>query len=182
VLLDRGVYLIALALKVFGAVERVDARLDVTAQGVDQHASLQLTHRGSGHSQLSASFTALMSNTAGLACSKGVIGLERPLIGTEMVSTLLAAAHQPLDSRPRLGMRQALVRSLRQSPVLRRLKQVLPNGRREHLPYGSNRYLPQLLHFLALLKAREHESDVVPLDLSLDILRVIDRARADHRR
>ena len=42
VLLDRGIYLVALALNVFGPVERVDARLDVTAQGVDQHASLQL--------------------------------------------------------------------------------------------------------------------------------------------
>jgi predicted dehydrogenase len=183
VLLDRGVYLIALALKVFGAVERVDARLDLTAQGVDQHASLQLTHRGSGHSQLSASFTALMSNTAGLACCKGIVALERPLIGTEMVSIRLEAAqHQSADPALHLGRTQILARSLRQSPLLRRLKRALPNTRKEHLSYGSNRYLPQLAHFLALLKAGERESDVIPLDLSLDILRVIDRARMDHRR
>jgi hypothetical protein len=97
-----------------------------------------------------------------------------------MVSTWLAAA-QP-QSPERLGLRQVLARSLRQNPLLRRLKQALPNARKEHLPYWSNPYLPQLQHFLALLKAGEHESDVVPLDLSLDILRVIDRARMDHRR
>src|SRR5262249_46461137 len=59
VLLDRGIYLIALALKVFGAIERIDARLDIAPNGVDQHASLQLGHRGGGQSQLSTSFITL---------------------------------------------------------------------------------------------------------------------------
>jgi predicted dehydrogenase len=184
VLLDRGVYLVALALKVFGPVERVDARLDVTSRGVDQHVSLQLSHWQGGLSQLSASFTALMSNTAALACSGGMIRLEEPLIGAERISTRRMATERTSPQEAALPLRasQNVLRTLRQSPLLRRLKQALPNAPREHLSYGTNKYLPQLEHFLGLMKAGARESGVVPLELSLDIQRVIDRARADHRR
>ena len=184
VMLDRGIYLVALALNMFGPVESVDAQLVVTADGVDQHASLQLRHRGGGQSQLSASFIALMSNTASLACSGGTIRLEEPLIGAETVSTRRVAAVHALVREPaqRSGMRQKLIRSLRQHPFLRRLKRTIPNARREHLSYGPDPYLPQLYHFLGLLRAGARESDVVSLGLSLDIMRVIDRARADSRR
>ena len=184
VLLDRGVYLVALALKVFGPVERVDARLDITGQGIDQNAFLQLSHQRGGLSQLSTSFTALMSNTAALACSGGMIRLQEPLIGAERISTRRMANRRTAPQDPNLPLRafQNTVRTLRQSPLLRRLKQSLLNAPSEHLPYGTNKYLPQLEHFLALLKAGARESSVIPLELSLDIQRVIDRARADHRR
>ena len=176
---------VALALKVFGPVERVDARLDITGQGIDQNAFLQLSHQRGGLSQLSTSFTALMSNTAALACSGGMIRLQEPLIGAERVSITRRMANKrtaPQDPNLPLRVFQNTVRTLRQSPLLRRLKQSLLNAPSEHLPYGTNKYLPQLQHFLALLKAGTRESRVVPLELSLDIQRVIDRARADHRR
>ena len=183
VLLDRGIYLIALALKVFGAIERIDARLDIGAHGVDQHASLLLGHRGGGHSQLSASFTTLMTNTAALGCSRGIVRLEEPLIGAEMVSVRLAAAKraQPQDATLPLGAGQKFVRMLRQSTLLRRLNQALPKARREYLSYGPDQYLPQLKHFLTLLKTGARESDVIPLEVSLDIQRVIGRARMHDR-
>ena len=168
----------------FGPVERVDARLDITGQGIDQNAFLQLSHQRGGLSQLSTSFTALMSNTAALACSGGMIRLQEPLIGAEQISTRRMANRRTAPQDPNLPLRafQNTVRTLRQSPLLRRLKQSLLNAPSEHLPYGTNKYLPQLEHFLALLKAGARESSVVPLELSLDIQRVIDRARADHRR
>ena len=175
VLLDRGIYLVALALKVFGPVERINARLDVTAHGVDQQASVQLSHSGGGQSQLSASYTSLMSNTAALACSGGVIRIEEPLIGSETVSMQLMAAKRtsPQDPTLPLGPRQRLVRTLRKSPLLRRIKRAVPNARREYLSYGRDQYLPQLEHFLDLLKAGARESGIVPLELSLAIQRVI---------
>jgi predicted dehydrogenase len=183
VLRDRGIYLVALALNVFGPVQRVDALLEVTAHGVDQHASLQLSHRGGGQSQLSASFTSLMSNTAALACSGGLIHLEEPLIGAETVSTRRIAVVHDLsqETAQPLGARQKLARNLRQRPLLRRLKRSIPNARHEYFAYGPDPYLPQLLHFLALLSAGTAESDIVPLELSLSIQHVIDRARSDQR-
>ncbi len=179
VLLDRGIYLVALALDVFGPIESVDANLDVTAGGVDRHVSLQLSHRGGEQSQLAASFTSLMSNSAMLACSGGLIRLEEPLIGAEMVSMRrMAVVHDPPpDPAQFLGMRQKFARGLRQRPLLRRLKRAIPNTRYEYLSYGVDPYLPQLLHFLRLVRAGSRESDIVPLELSLSIQRIIDRAR-----
>lgn len=179
VLLDRAIYLVALALDVFGPVERVNAHLDVTAGGVDRHAGVQLLHRGGGQSQLSASFISLMSNSATLACAEGLIRLEEPLIGAETVSIRRVPATPDLPQEPvqQLGARQKLARTLRQRQLLRRLKRAIPNARREYLGYGPDQYLPQLLHFLSLLSAGAKESDMIPLELSLSIQRVIDRAR-----
>lgn len=178
VLLDRGVYLIALALNVFGPVEQIDAQIRASADGVDQHASLQLAHRGGGQSQLSVSFTALMSNSATLACSAGSISLEDPLIGAETVS-ICRAAPTPLspEKGQTLGLKQRAVRRLRQQSFLRRLKRAFPGACREHLSYGADQYLPQLRHFIGRLRAGAIESDVLPLALSLDIQRVVEGAR-----
>lgn len=183
VMLDRGIYLVALALNVLGPVEAVDAVLRVTPRGVDQHASLQLLHRDGGQSQLTASFISLMSNSATLACTGGLIRLDQPLIGAEVVRTRRMApardsAHGPND---KTGARQRLVRRLRQAPLFRRLKRAIPNSHSKTLSYGADPYLPQLLHFLALLSAGAKTSDIVPLELSLSIQRVIDQARAGGR-
>ena len=180
VLLDRGIYLLALALDLFGPVENVDAKLELGAGNVDQHASLQLVHRDGGYSQLAASFTCLMSNTATLACSGGLIQLEEPLIGGEMTSTRRFAVKPDLPQElvRQLGTKQRVVRGLRQQPLVRRLKRSIPTARREYLSYGSDQYLPQLIHFLALMSRGASESDIVSLERSLSIQRVIDRARA----
>ena len=180
VLLDRGIYLVALALKVFGPVERVDARLRFNVHGVADHGSLQLSHSGGGQSQLSASFTSLMSNTAVLSCSGGNVQLERPLIGAETVSIHIMPGERnsPRDAALPLGPTQGVARRLRQSALLRRFKRALPRARREHLTFGPDKYLPQLEHFLALLKEGARESDIIPLELSLAAHRLIDQARA----
>jgi predicted dehydrogenase len=183
VLLDRGIYLIALALSVFGPVERVDAYLNFTSLGVDKEAFLQLRHRSGGHSQLAASFNSLMSNTATLSCSGGLIQLEAPLIGSEAVSTRHTPVAPPTrDVAQPLSFREKVIEKLRESPQLRRINQTIKKSASQHIPFGSDRYLPELNHFISLVKAGAQESDIVPLEFSLDIQRIIDRARADHAR
>ena len=184
VLLDRGVYLIALALKLFGSIETIDARIDFTDLGVDRVASLQLIHKGGKQSQLAASFTSLMSNAATLACTGGLIRLEAPLIGSEAVSARRFAIGRasPPNAIVRRSARDKVLSKLRQNRHLRRIKRGLPDLVRHHFSYGSNQYLPQLQHFLALLNSGTQESDVVPLELSLAIQRVIDHVRANHHR
>jgi predicted dehydrogenase len=183
VLLDRGIYLIALALKVFGSVERVAAELVSTGSGPPEEAFLQLSHTGNRHSSLAASFIGYMSNTATLSCSNGLIRLESPLIGSETVSTRLVAAKKADEkvAQPSSYRRDFLSR-LRQSSGLRAVKQALDRPTSRHAGYGRNRYAPQLKHFAAILKAGAQESDVVPLNFSLDVHRIIDLARADHQR
>jgi predicted dehydrogenase len=175
VLLDRGIYLLALALDVFGPVGSVEAALEINSEGVDRDAYLQLSHLGGEQSQLAISFTSLMSNTATLACAEGLIRLEEPLIGGETISTRRAAIAR--DPAQLLGLRQKFARSLRERAVLRRLKRRMSNSGREYLSYGVDPYVPQLRHFLGLLGAGSRESDIVPLELSLRIQRIIDQAR-----
>jgi predicted dehydrogenase len=180
VLLDRGVYLVALALQVFGPVERVQAQLDFSSRGVESQASLQLSHSGGGQSQLSASFSTLMANNATLACSEGNIRLEEPLIGSEAVSIRHSSAERASSQETTfpLGVKKKLAYTLRRNPRLRRLRRALPSARREHLSYGHDQYLPQLEHFLGLMKSGARESSVVSLELSMAIQRVIGQARA----
>jgi predicted dehydrogenase len=183
VMLDRAIYLIALAISVFGPVERMDAQLDFTDGGVDRDVSLQLSHQGGKHSQLTASFTSLMSNTATLACSKGSIRLEPPLVGSETISTQHASLVQPPQETPLpTSVGENLIRSLRAYPQMRRIRRALGILSRRHFWYGRNPYLPELRHFIELLGTGAQESNIVPLQLSLNIQRIITSARADHRR
>jgi predicted dehydrogenase len=177
VLLDRGVYPVALAIKVFGPIEKADVALGSTADGMKNLASVQLSHSQGGQSQLAVSFISLMSNTATLACSRGAVWLEQPLIGSEAVSVYLASTVRDGSRDPTqpLGLKQKLEKALQKKALLRRVKRALPNVRREHLSYGPDKHLPQLSHFLDLLKGGVQESHVVPLELSLAIQRVIGR-------
>lgn len=180
VLLDRAVYLIALALNVMGPVERIEARINFTDLGVDRDAFLQLSHRGGKLSQLSASFSSLMSNSASLACARGLIRLEPPLLGSEMVSTKAGITGPIVPRDPSFieAPRDGFGRKLREIPLLRRIKQHLPELSRTAFSYGANQFLPQLDHFAGLVRTRATESDIVPLELSLAIQNIIDQARA----
>jgi predicted dehydrogenase len=178
VLLDRGVYVAALAIKLFGPIEKTSFGLRFNAEGLNDHASLQLIHSAGGQCQLAVSFSSLMSNTATLACSGGALRLEQPLIGAETVSIQMAYHERDADWNPTqpFRLRDKIGHILRERPWLRRLKRALPNIRREHLSYGPDKYLPQLIHFLDLQERGAQESDVVPLELSLAIQRLIARA------
>ena len=181
VLLDRGVYLIALALSVLGPVERVDALLGLTSAGADEEAFLQLFHSNGAHSQLAVSFAGLMSNTATLSCSRGSIRLEWPLIGSEKISTIRAAPlRSSRDSAQRQSVRDTIMKKLRESPRLRRINRTIKTPDRRYLPFGTDQYLPELNHFLGLMKMKSKESEIASLQLSLDIQRIIERAVANH--
>jgi hypothetical protein len=73
-----------------------------------------------------------------------------------------------------------LLAAMRKQPLMRRLKESLASAPRSTFPYGANRYLPQLLHFVALLDCEAPTSNLMPIQTSLDVLRVIDGARLDN--
>jgi hypothetical protein len=75
-----------------------------------------------------------------------------------------------------------LIHLLPQLPLLRRAKHALPNSSSQHLSYGKDWYVPQLTHFLGLFASGTKASNVISLDPSLDILRIVDQARVDNWR
>ncbi len=182
-LLDRGGYLISLALKLLGPVSNVDAALLMGDAGVDLHASLQLLHQRGGHSQLSMSLVTLMSNCAVAACSEGTLRLAAPLLGSEAIAVKRAA---PAPTHPAPGTttsrRQRMTLRLRRSRMLRRLRLALSANRTEYHSYGANPYAPMLRHFRDLVLSGSLESEVLPPALSLDTIRIIDLGRAAGKR
>ncbi len=177
VLLDRGVYPICLALKLFGAVSHVAGQVVRTPDGVDALATLQLEHRNGRLSQMAVSFTGLLRNTAVLSFSQGSVTLEPPVIGAENLTIVRARSDGGAARIEIAARRPGLKERLRQSPLLRRLHGWRSSGRSEHHAYGANQYLPMLHHFCALYRSGRLESDVVPLALSADVLRIVDQAR-----
>lgn len=179
VLLDHAVYPITLALKLFGRIETVEASLVRTANGVDSHANLQLGHTSGGQSQLAISLNNLLSNTAVVAGPAGSITLEPPLVGAEQVTI---RRMKPIgDARsgdPSPTKVQKLIQELRSVSALRSLRRYLSNGRREQHTYGTSKYAPQLQHVLGLLRSKKRESDIIPIEFSLEVLGVIDAVRS----
>ncbi len=179
VLLDRAVYPITLALKLFGPIETVEASLVRTANGVDSHANLQLGHTSGGQSQLTASLNTLLSNTAVIAGPAGSITLEAPLVGAEQVTI---RRMKPMGDAPSgdssSTVLQKLLQELRSVSALRSLRRYLSDGSREQHPYGASKYRPQLEHVLELLRSKKRESDIISIEFSLEVLGVIDAVRS----
>lgn len=174
VLLDRGVYPIALAVKLFGKVEKVTSQVSYSDVGVDTHANLCLTHENGLQSTLSVSVDVLLQNTAVLSCTKGAISLLPPVIGAETVVTQSFYVADVIHSAASGDWKSRLKQTLKQSTLVRKLKSLKAAGKSQFYPYGTNQYLPVLKHFSALLHAGKKQSPLIPLALSTEVLRVID--------
>lgn len=183
VLLDRGGYLISLALKLLGPVKSVDAEVLMSDAGVDLHASLQLLHERGGQSQLSMSLVTLMSNSAIASCSQGMVRLAAPLAGSEAV-TVQRMSTTPGHAAHAMArdQRQRITSRLRRSNMLRRLKLALSAGKTEYHSYGINPYVSMLEHFRDLILSGRSESGLVPPALSLETIRIIELARATDKK
>ena len=170
VLLDLGGYPIALALKLFGAIESFDADVSRNENGIDTHLNLQTRHQSGEGAQLAASFVSMTSNAAFVSCAEGAIAIPAPLFGGEKVQWERFAHADNADN-------SGLKSMLKKAPLARRLKAGLPPAGEYH-GYGANQYQPQLQHFIHLIAAKKLQSDIVPHALSLSVLRLVDRIRA----
>ncbi len=180
VLLDRGVYPIALSIKLFGPVESISANILYNNEGIDIHANLLLQHKNGCYSQLSTSIASLLQNRAVLSFSNGCVSLEPPVIGAETLSLSRFTPHiTPQASSP--SFKAKIKDKLRQSSLFRRINSKKNAGKREYHHFGKNQYLPVLQHFSALYSAGAKQSDVIPLSFSYNVLHVIELAKESSR-
>ncbi len=176
VLLDRGVYPIALSLKLFGGVKHLTSQVEFNEDGVDTHASLLLSHQNGCYSQLAVSIQSLLQNRAVLSFTEGNVSLEPPVIGAETVA-IQSIHHDSASHANANSLKNKLKQQLKQSSFLRRIKSKKIIGKNEYYSYGVNQYLPMLNHFCALYRAGKSESDVIPLSFSSDVLHVVEQAK-----
>jgi len=176
VLLDRAVYPIALAVKLFGKVKSVHSNIIYNQECIDIHADMLLKHENGCQSSLVVSLQVLMQNRAVLSFSNGSASLEPPLLGTE---TLRIQYFHP-QTEPNIAegtFKSRLKKAMKQSTLLRFFKSKKQQGKSHYLPYGANQYLPVLTHFCELLREDKLQSDLIPLKLSTEVLRVIDQIK-----
>jgi predicted dehydrogenase len=177
VLLDRGVYPVSLAIRLFGPPDEIQACVSRNASGVDVFASLQLRHSGGRQSQLACSFESLLGNSATVACTRGQARVLPPLLGSQAVSW---RRMQPLvvrgDAPSEIGVRRRLRQAIGRFPLVQRLRPLL-EGRTEIVSYGADRYLPMLRHFISMVRCPDSERLQRDQRISLETMRVIEQAK-----
>jgi len=168
---DRGVYGLALALRLFGPADDLTCAVRTEA-GCDVAAMIALRHRSGDLSGITVAFDALLPNLVTLSGPQGMISLS-PSIGAESYRMQAAAAGGGASS----GGPGRLAR-LKTLPALRALNRWRTASGGRTISYGADPYLPMLQHFSALVREGAGESPLVPLALSAAVHDLIGRARS----
>jgi predicted dehydrogenase len=172
VLLDRGVYLVAMARLALGPIGAVQAHVTKDTNGVDVEASLLLTHCAGSTSQLTASFTSLLANTMTIYGTSGSLSVQAPFLTAEKV--VLRRAKPSARPTRLTGWRNLF----KKSGGARRAAAFLRAENSRFMSYGRSPYYHELVHFRDLYWAGAIESPVLPMELSLHVTSVLDNARA----
>lgn len=178
VLLDRAVYLLALACALLGEVEQVTALVDKNSAGIDTQASILLRHRQGGSSQLTASLDALLANDITLGCENGSLQLPAPALGAEHVVKQFFLGHKVARQEASSPGKPGLGQKLKSLSCLRRANFLRSRLKAEHHSFGGNPYSPQISHFCELLRSGRRESARVPHTLSRQIIELVEQIRA----
>ena len=182
-LLDRGVYGVALAVHLLGAVHQVQACAQLDESGVDLTTDLTLEHYSGATSQITVSLNALMANTAGLSCTHGFMQLGAPVVGSESFLSQQVTPEGASATGDSIHVHApGLKDRLKSNGFLRKLKRLKDASAAQFIPHGADQYAPMLEHFRDLIRAGRTESTLAPLELSLATQDVLDQARQQIRK
>lgn len=174
-LLHRGVYPLSLAHMFLGPVTDIHASARLGDTGVDEDIILTLTHKNGALSDIRASVRAEGSNACTLWGTHGRIDIAGPIWrpeGARLIPTPPAAVTSPTPARfeafreSRFGQRVARWRT----GLKRRGMETLPGD------FLGNGYAHEAQHLMQAVKAGQQQSDIMPLQDSVDILKLVDTA------
>jgi predicted dehydrogenase len=169
VLLDRAIYPITLARLALGPIRDAQVQIVRNAEGLDTDAALLLEHDEGKVSLLAASLTTLLANTMTLAGARGSVVVDAPLLAAETVRVTQAEPRPSGDGAGRAAR-------LKQIGFLRRARGLLQGLKLPHVGYGPSPYVHVMAHFRDLYRSGDTGSTVLPIELSLEVLTVIERA------
>jgi predicted dehydrogenase len=169
-LLDRGCYLISLALRLFGEVQAIDA------QGSALSASVTLTFRNGSRAMLAASMVEQLENRLVVGGTGGSLTLNDVTCPTGL---RVEHAGPAGSSTPPTGfkarLRESLRRAVRQSPLLARLR-AAAGGQGQIIPCEGFGYVHEIEEAQACIRAGRQQSVIHPLARSIETLRIIEAA------
>ena len=177
-LMHRGVYALSLARYLLGPVSDLHARARIGVTGVDEDCVLSLRHASGALSVVRASLSSNGPNGMIIQGSAGTLRVEPPIyrpLGARLYTT-----------RPREGGAGGSAGGLRGSALAHRafqrlgpaLRGLRPGGTALRAPYAGNGYGHQVAAVEAALAEGRTESPFMPLDESVEIMGLIDAARA----
>ncbi len=178
-LLDRGVYLLSLAIYLLGKPDYVSGVLRCVEGGVDEQAAITLGWQGKTTAQFSVSLIADLPNNLSVSGSKARIELDAPI-------------YRP--SRLRVFASRASVRTpvqapsnkdhIRESGALHQIHQhLLPllmakAGKKVNALYAGNAYHYQAEEVRQCVQSGKLESAIMRLADSVAVMEVVDRLLA----
>lgn len=160
VLADRAVYPLMLALILLGPVRSSQISVDRDGEGIDIAARFRLDHVDGGTADLAVSLVARLANSLTIESAEGVVQIAPPL----------------LTAKRLVVERQA--RRLSQNPLVRRLADLAARLSGRWHDYGANPYRPELDHFCGQYLSGAIESPIVSHDRMIEVVRLVDEARA----
>jgi len=177
-LLHRGIYGLSLARFLLGPVTGVRSMARIGPTGVDEDCILTLRHASGALSDVRASLRAGGPGGMSIRGETGSILVAPPLYRPPGAWLQATSARSGGTGAGAAGLRNIpLVHRLwqRAGPVMNAMA---PRGRRLHHPYSGNGYGHQIAAVATALAEGRHESPLMPLDESVEILALADAARA----
>lgn len=180
-LLHKGVYLVSLARLLLGPIEDVQASARFGQTGVDEDCVLILRHASGALSTLRASNRSSGSNDVLIYGTKGLLHIKSPIVRPPAARITFFA--ESGGGSPQLGRFERLVESgwgqtlkQRLDPAVRALRST--KGRSVIHRYRGNGFYHEAQAVMDGVANRATESELMPLDETLEVMRILDRARA----
>ncbi|MEL6575340.1 MAG: Gfo/Idh/MocA family oxidoreductase [Pseudomonadota bacterium] len=183
-LLHRGVYPLSLARHFLGPVVEMTAAGRMGDTGVDEEAALLLRHQSGAVSTLRASIRTDGPSSFVLNGTGASLMVDAPIwrpSGGGLVAARPVADSMAGGGRLEALRESGLVHGLKQraGPMLALLRRLRGKGpQRITAPYAGNGYHYQAAALAAGVREGRVESPIMPLDESVEIMALVDRARA----
>ncbi|MGD0797001.1 MAG: Gfo/Idh/MocA family oxidoreductase [Acidobacteriaceae bacterium] len=188
-LLDRGVYLISLTQQILGAPETIRGSAWMGVTGVDEQSVYQLGYANGALADLAASLHVRGTNEVVIYGENGRLRLCDPFYRAHRLrlqSYSRPQADGAEQNQAKADGLRSLAGAVRDSPGLKSLRRrldpvlsLLQRGRARSFPFAGNGYQFELLEASRCIREKRTESEVMPLEDSLGVMRTMDALRAE---
>lgn len=180
-LLHRGIYPLSLARQFLGPIADLQATGRIGGTGVDEDCVLVARHANGAISTLTASLRSAGSNDLWIAGTRAVLHVQGPIFRPYQARLITVPARGAAG-----GNTGGRMQAIKESGFAQRLNQMVPGAVRALLsghktwraPYAGNGYHYEAAEVAACLARGQTQSALMPLDQSIQIMELIDQARA----
>lgn len=177
-LMHRGIYPLSLAQFFMGPIVDQQAMAHLGDTGVDEDSTLLLRHASGALSTIHASVRVGGHEGATVYGTRGTLQIEGPVWRPTgaVIHRVTAVSAKPGKPRRFEAFRES-GRGLRLSGAVQGLRGALRRPRRITAPFAGNGYRYEALALMEGLRAGRTEDATMPLDDSVALMQVMDRAR-----